>query len=706
MTEITAPYRFVPLSSFVFLPNWSNQASQDMPFADGVCGELRLKLTCHTLTCVGGKQDDSTPNDPGRVHFFRDPDGNLAIPGSNIQGMLRNVLEIASFARFRQVEDQKLGVRDISESNNFYTREMVKNPVHAGWLSFTDGNWKIQPCEFSRLYQGDLIAFCNVPKLDWIRLKKAKERYDRIGICPEIQFNQEPMPNKAGQSLAKPSPSGSCHGRIVVTGQPGRDFEAPKAKKYEFIFHDAKEECLTVSVDTMNGFRQIHENSEEWVFWQAKLQSRALPIGIPVFFHQKGSEVTSLGLAMMYKLPYTHSLHAAIQHTSSTHLQSTRPDLADLVFGFLGEDDRTGLRGRVNVGLAKLSPDTATDISWTAPTVLNSPKPTFYPAYIRQTGKSFRQLMESHAELSGWKRYPVKNEDILPPPVKSTPRVQVRLEVVEADTEFLFTIRLHNLRHVELGALLWALDFGGMPAMRHSIGTGKPYGLGQASLSISESRLRHNDISKVIDNSADFLGACRREFSDMMNQTLAHAGISGTWEKSEPIKALQDMATPDSSGRNLQYLPVPKDFMDLRKAQFINDFISTFHSSKGLNPSPKYNPEAPVAYESQFEQHLEEAPKQRQAAEEKAARESLKRDASAEDLLLITICDLLEQSKIAVTPTLKDKINTNLREAFDTQLNDEQLALLRTYAGLAQLLGDKKIIKIAKKILGGSESEV
>ena len=180
----------------------------------------------------------------------------------------------------------------------------------------------------------------------------------------------------------------------------------------------------------------------------------------------------------------------------------------------------------------------------------------------------------------------------------------------------------------------------------------------------------------------------------------------GTWEKSEPIKALQDMATPDSSGRNLQYLPVPKDFMDLRKAQFINDFISTFHSSKGLNPSPKYNPEAPVAYESQFEQHLEEAPKQRQAAEEKAARESLKRDASAEDLLLITICDLLEQSKIAVTPTLKDKINTNLREAFDTQLNDEQLALLRTYAGLAQLLGDKKIIKIAKKILGGSESEV
>jgi CRISPR-associated protein (TIGR03986 family) len=706
MTQITAPYRFVPLSSFVFLPNWADQASQDMPFADGVCGELRLKLTCHTPTCVGGKQDGSTSNAPGKVHFFRDPDGNLAIPGSNIQGMLRNVLEIASFARFRQVEDQKLGVRDISESNNFYTREMVKNPVHAGWLTFTDGNWKIQPCEFSRLYQGDLIAFRNVPKLDWIRLKKAKERYERIGICPEIQFNQEPMPKKAGQSLAKPSSSGSCHGWIVVTGQPGKNFEEPKAKKYEFIFHDAKEECLTVCVDTMNGFRQIHENSEEWSFWQTKLQDKTLPMGIPVFFHQKGTEVTSLGLAMMYKLPYINSLHDAIKHTSATHIQSTRPDLADLVFGFLGEDDHTGLRGRVNIGLAKLATDSPANTHWTDATVLSSPKPTFYPAYIRQTGKnsSFRQLMEPHSELSGWKRYPVKNEDILPPPEKSKSnfQVQVKLEVIEANAELYFTIRLHNMRHVELGALLWALDFGDMASLRHSIGMGKPYGLGQISLSIIGSSLRHNNVSTMIDNNVDFLGACRREFSDIMNQTLAHAGISGTWEKSEPIKALQDMATPNSSGSHLQYLPVPKDFMDLRKAQFINDFIWTFHSSKGLNPSPKYNPEAPVAYESQFEQHLEEAPKHRQAAEEKAARESLKRNASAEDLLLITICDLLEQSKTTVTPTIKDNINKHLRDVFEKELNDEQKTRLREYAKLAQSFRDKRISKIANKILDKS----
>src|SRR5690606_4267980 len=179
MSHVSAPYRFVPLSKLVLLPDWADQVSHDQPFADGLCGELQLQLTCHTPLCVGGRQEKSSDREPGKVYFFRTPDNRLAIPGSSLKGMLRNVLEIASFARFRQVEDQHLGVRDISEADNFYARAIVSSPVQAGWLNFRDGQWQIQPCEFSRLHQEQLIEHFRVPRADWKPLKTAAQRYKR-----------------------------------------------------------------------------------------------------------------------------------------------------------------------------------------------------------------------------------------------------------------------------------------------------------------------------------------------------------------------------------------------------------------------------------------------------------------------------------------------------------------------------------------------
>ena len=99
---------------------------------------------------MGGEQTPSTATQAGKVHFYKTPDGKPAIPSSSLKGMLRNVLEIATFSRFKQVEDQKLGVRDISEANNFYAREIVNN-THAGWLRFENNKWVIYPCSFARV---------------------------------------------------------------------------------------------------------------------------------------------------------------------------------------------------------------------------------------------------------------------------------------------------------------------------------------------------------------------------------------------------------------------------------------------------------------------------------------------------------------------------------------------------------------------------
>lgn len=609
MSHVSAPYRFVPLSKLVLLPDWADQVSHDQPFADGLCGELQLQLTCHTPLCVGGRQDKSSDREPGKVYFFRAPDNQLAIPGSSLKGMLRNVLEIASFARFRQVEDQRLGVRDISEADNFYARAIVSSPVQAGWMSFSDGQWQIQPCEFSRLHQEQLIEHFKVPRADWKALKTAAQRYKRISTCPPLRFQREAMPKKAGQWLARPAPNGDYHGHVVVTGQPGRDFEAPKAKKYEFVFHASAAQPLPIQPEVMAGFQQIHDDSDEWKFWREQLATGSLGQGIPVFFHKDGEQVKSLGLAMMYKLPYSHSLHDAIRHTHDEHLSERAADLPDLIFGHLGEGERGGLRGRVNIGLASLAAEHQGRTDWEGPCILNNPKPTFYPAYIRQDGKgnSFRQLMEKNSELAGWKRYPVKAFEMQYPQGKAADnkKTQVKLETVPAGSIFTTTLRFHNLRRVELGALLWALDFGGRQDHRHALGMGKPFGLGQVSLSIAGQRLRANDPADTgTAREAEYLQACRREFVDLMDMIMQSAGFREAWEDTSPIKALFEYAQPTKLSSDLRYLAEPKDFVALRKAGWLRDLQESFHKHTGLHPLQDY---ATSLHRKQAEQQRQQA---------------------------------------------------------------------------------------------------
>ena len=727
---VTSPYRFVPLSRLIVLPEWAPLVSHDQPFADGLCGELALRLTAHTPLCVGGKQDKANEHTPGRVHFFRTPDNKPAIPGSSLKGMLRNVLEIASFARFRQVEDQKLGVRDLSNAQNFYCRAIVRTPVHAGWLRFEGGRWHIQPCAFSRLHQQDLITALNVRANNWTQCSKVRDRYQLIGICPPLRFERsETMPNNPNQWRAQPTANGSLSGRVVVTGQPGPDFTRPRAKKYEFIFHDGEAQTIEVAPEVMSGFRQIHDESEEWTFWTGKLAAGAIPHGIPVFYHTDGPAVRSLGLAMMYKLPYAHSLHEAISHTHSAHLDGTHPDLPDLVFGHLGDEAeqggqrlQSGLRGRINIGLANVEADAhgnTPEPTLNPPCILNGPKPTFYPAYIRQDGgNAFRTLMEAQAQLSGWKRYPVRERAEIPPIAAGNDnnRVRIHLETVAEGTTFTTRLRFHNLRPVELGAVLWALDFGGRPDHRHALGMGKPFGFGQLSIEITGHTLRTNQPQVIASgDEARLLQACRLEFYAFMDQIVQDAGHDGCWEDCPPLKALLEQAKPARDTQRLEYLPTPQDYGHLKRPGELSEVKQVLHDHSGLNPGRDFDTTHTRAHQTNLAESLEQASaalkrieKQRKAAQEKAARDALKQDASPEDCLLLEIDELLDACLSGQpTDTQQKKLPSQLNEGhrISVDMTAGQRARLRDQATRAQALTDKKTAHAVKKILRDVRAE-
>ena len=121
---IKAPFNFVPLNEKAYFPEWADKISHDMPFKDGLSGRIRLRITAETPIFVSDKvqEDSAVPcefshiiDSSGKKHYF--------ISGSSIKGMLRNVLEIISFGKMNQAQNQSFGIRDLSngpDGKDFY----------------------------------------------------------------------------------------------------------------------------------------------------------------------------------------------------------------------------------------------------------------------------------------------------------------------------------------------------------------------------------------------------------------------------------------------------------------------------------------------------------------------------------------------------------------------------------------------------------
>ncbi|ART83450.1 CRISPR-associated RAMP family protein [Oceanisphaera profunda] len=581
MTRLSTPYRFVPTAPFVLTPEWAEQASHDHPFIDGLSGELAIEIRNDTPLCLGGKQIEATVEAAGKVHCNRTPDGKLAIPGSSLKGMLRNALAPVVFARMSQVEERKLSVRDISATGTYYHQNIVQKKASAGWLRFAEGQWQIKGCSHVRIHQADIIEHLKLNEHDWKKADTVKKRYELLKGVRTLQFDQEAKKTlTAATNLGK----GAISGSLVVTGQPGNTFDKGRsAKKWEFVFYAPQDKWYPLSEQALTDFLFVHENSEEWAFLRNQGHQQT---EIPVFFHGTVGDVKSMGLASMYRLAQKNSLHDALRNISAQHLDANNVDLTELLFGRLQPEQAEagndwGLRGRVNIGLfqAAGSPET----KWTVETVLSSPKASFHPAYLQQPNDDSYTTLDSKApKLQGWKRYPVKPDYVQsPPPMEDgkeiSNKVKVSLETINENTSFTGKIRFHNLRPVELGALLWILDFGGKDELRHALGMGKPFGLGQIKINLTA------DNSRVVANdraalsclaTADILAASQQVFVSYMDdvwQTVADTTHkNSSWEASPQVVSLLTMADPVKGMQledELRYLVGPKPFLEVKKNQ-------------------------------------------------------------------------------------------------------------------------------------------
>lgn len=440
--RVHAPYNFVPLSNVVFPADNANVINQDMPLKDGYSGTIAFRIIAESPLCVGGERTKASSAAPGQVYMFKTPDGSqsYAIPGSSIRGMIRNVLEIATFSKFDLVDEQRFAVRDLSGSIPEYGRKMVKKDRHrglqalkpkalAGLLRYDRDLkvWKIRPQSFGRIEQEDLAEFAGriinrekpdreaervLLTRDSIQAKPARDAkgkpvfletvdkyrlWEKHSLSLKLPVKERIKPDwhlhaKGSRYLwyeriTIADNANGGHGLLVFTGQPSA------TKHMEFVFFDDGSEEFEVPPNLMSRFVAAQKaaagrgdtETSTWDFMLRRMNA-AKDEPIPVFFLPKDAasprSIEDLGLSMMFPMTTAKSV-SEIVDVMQCGSQSVKLDWAQAIFGMAAEEKGEGLKGRVSFSVARIQGDQH-EVTLSRPGILSSPKASFYPAYLEQ----------------------------------------------------------------------------------------------------------------------------------------------------------------------------------------------------------------------------------------------------------------------------------------------------------------------------------
>ena len=502
---IKAPFNFVPLNESPYLPKWADQISQDIPFEDGLLGKLKLRIDAETPIFVNDKvqEENSVPcefchvlDSEGNKHYF--------IPGTSIKGVLRNVMEILSFGKMTQVQNQSFGIRDLSNGadGKFYREKVKVDKVHCGWLRMDEDGyllddcglpWRISAEELDRHFGMGLMNFItNGVNFRSDENKTARKKYEMFRVnhtdsqlTDYFSVDNNININAGGRKFVCFNRGGN-DGTIVFTGQPGlrqQKFDRKKNKMvwsgkfFEFVFPSQIEKRdVPVPEIVFKEFESIHQNSSDYTEFRKKELKRGEEI--PVFFiYDENGKIDTMGISYMYKFPAFNSVYNGIPMSL---LDNNARDLCECIFGFT--DKENSLKGRVQFAPASLcgAPSFCSDVTL----ALAKPHPSYYPLYLGK-GQTWNA---GDIRIAGRKRYPARSQDSLL--INSgTDKMSRVIRPMSPNVTFEGYVHFFNLRPVELGALLSAIDFCQHEECSHNIGQGKPLGYGKAKLTIVGSEI-------------------------------------------------------------------------------------------------------------------------------------------------------------------------------------------------------------------------
>lgn len=616
---VFAPFRFAPVNSFVYRPDWAHAISHDVPFKDGLSGEIEIELTARSEILIGGARRAPSAKREGEVWPFQLPDGRWAVPPASIQGMVRSAVELVTFGKMGPfVENRRFGIRDTRAAAAPFYSERLNSPVNqgsfqsevkAGWLRLRqNGELELRPCQWAKIEFRDLADTLKIAQNRLTPKSSAQDRYKLAAgkLDQTLNVDAADVQYATGsvqvrfRKVKGTGPQVLKSGHLVLAAQVQ---DSPKHR--EAFFFDAGDP-IVMDHARYTEFLSLHEpvGGKIHPAWQF-LKDVGYPVNpfgagpnpgfgkggwMPVFYlaDAKGA-VDTFGVSHMFKIVHTNSTRQLLENTSADHYAAA-PDFAELIFGFKpetlagsGTEERpvNGLRRRASFDLAVAELPPFETTGKTGNVVLSSPKASYYPSYVEQpagddpgrlSGSTYATYTPltgsldsalSKPQLKGRKIYPastsaqnaysVQRRELPEVPQDKQGRINFAtvsvLNYLPVGTILRTTLRFHNLRPFELGAILFALSCGVKSSLKQNqdspdrqlrLGAGKPLGMGHVSVCFKAISYAQNDETERPD-----LGACFDSFKKVMTDACAAVNPGFVWQNSIQLGAFRTATQPN-----------------------------------------------------------------------------------------------------------------------------------------------------------------
>ena len=534
---LTSPYNFVPLNSKVYIPDWYGLVSQDIPFEDGEDGYI--ELTWHNdspLFIRNGSKE--LPNGKRNAEAMCH-NGRYFIPGSSIKGMLRNVLSILAFGKMEvkeQYNDRFFGHREIgsgqTDSGDYHQK---MDNAKCGWLELdkqsrdSDEHYLLYPCDgdLSRIY------------IDESKDKKHTLQHYVRDYCEEYDKDQDSSweRNETIKNIFNewfPVLPDFPGYRLFATGKMG-------TKKKELLIPAKTKAPRELSDIVVSKFFDVYEpspNFEKYKDLLCRQHER-----IPVFYVEENGAIVALGMGRMFRYPYNQGIKDIVEKEQDPNKYAGQRDLCETMFGWIGNDS---VKGRVqfsNAWAEKEIPDDRPQANG----VLGQPKASFYPLYIKQEkgAKTYNSYSSKDIQISGRKRYRIhKGSSTMDlPQGNGNENTKTTIKAIPAGNDFKMRINVHNLRPIEIGALLSAITFHNTCDVFHNIGAAKSFGYGKLHCDAGQIRLFGLKKSFI-----EYL----KDFECQMNVFCSNIDNPKTWR--DTIQVMRLLGVMSEHGEGLEMM--------------------------------------------------------------------------------------------------------------------------------------------------------
>lgn len=515
--KLTAPYNFIPINQEIYIPEWGDKISHDIPFSDGEDGLINVTFTNTTPLFIADAGAKKTDNEQSFSAHYLDNNGRRQyfVPASSLKGAIRIVMEIMAFTRFDTFDDAHFGYRDFNDRG--YVRMLADPKCKCGWLKYNkdENTYTLFPCKGFDKIPTTEIQLANYNKKD-----DAIQKYEKFGCKYPVINGKE----------------------LICTGYISN-------KKHEYLFHERNGNSIPIQEELIQELKSVYSASPYFDQKRNNSFCNRLNNGdqIPVFYIEDGNgNVAHLGFTRMFRLAFERKISDGIKQN-----ESNGPDLCKCIFGYTQENGKS-LKGRVQFSPAFALEEVPDSKLKKVSGVLGTPKASFYPLYLRQDRNRLNDYNADDIEIAGRKRYPIHSNKYITelPQGNNNEKTSSTLKLLPAGNTFTTSISLHNLRKVEIGALLSALTFHKHQETYHNLGMAKGYGYGKI---------------KICDIKLEGLNCPADEYMKSFEKEM-NLFLKRDWIKTEQIQKLIGMAKEHDSGLEVMKLD------DYMKAKRQNDF--------------------------------------------------------------------------------------------------------------------------------------